>query len=253
MVDFQNHRHFSPRCLSKGIIPTSVRLKTNIKTPKGKYIIKKAELSLLNEKIRSINNSITMFRTIRDTCKNQLESMVDKETMEECNKYIENRREQRHLKTLERHLSKFHRLCHGYTDGHSNSQHGENGHTNTYICTTTTTATTSTNQGDLRDNNTSNNNTNGNWVRNFSKTPLTDAQQCLLAHGPNFVLVPREPPTCEYIAATEKVCQQLTQGKAEELRGEIKSLLKKDHKIKPNIPRDEHQALREIEIIPGWC
>ena len=63
----------------------------------------------------------------------------------------------------------------------------------------------------------------------------------------NFVIVPREPPTCEYRVATEKVCQQLTQGKVEELRGEIKSLLKKDHKIKPNIPRDEHQTLREIK------
>ena len=88
---------------------------------------------------------------------------------------------------------------------------------------------------------------NNNWVRNFSKTPLTDGQQCLLSHGPNFVIVPREPPTCKYIVATEKVCQQLTQGKVEEQRGEVKSLLRKDHKTKPNIPRDEHQVLREIK------
>ena len=93
MVDFQNCRCFCLRCLSKGIIPTSVRLKTNIKTPKGKYIIKKAELSLLNERIRSINNSIAMFRTIRDTCINQLESMLDKKPREECCMYKENRRE----------------------------------------------------------------------------------------------------------------------------------------------------------------
>ena len=93
MVDFQNHRCFSLRCLSKGIIPTSVRLKSNIKTPKGKYIIKKAERSLLSERIRSINNSIAMFKTLRDTCRNQLESMVDKEIIEECSIYIENRRE----------------------------------------------------------------------------------------------------------------------------------------------------------------
>ena len=43
-----------------------------------------------------------------------------------------------------------------------------------------------------------------NWVRNISKTPLTEAQECLLAHGPNFVVVPREPPICEYIVAIEK-------------------------------------------------
>ena len=73
-------------------------------------------------------------------------------------------------------------------------------------------------------------NNNNNWVRNYSKTPLTDAEQQLLSHGPNFVIVPRDLPTREYIVATEKVCNQLTQGKAEELRGEVKSLLRKDHK-----------------------
>ena len=85
------------------------------------------------------------------------------------------------------------------------------------------------------------------WVRNFSKTPLTEAERSLLNHGPNFVIVPRETPSCEYIAATEKACLQLTQGKAEELRGEVKSLLKKNHKVKPNISREEHQALREMK------
>ena len=55
MADFQNHRHFSVRCLSKDVIPTSVRLKSNIRTPKAKYIIRMGERALLNERIRSIN------------------------------------------------------------------------------------------------------------------------------------------------------------------------------------------------------
>ena len=37
------------------------------------------------------------------------------------------------------------------------------------------------------------------------------------------------------------------QGKAEELRGEIKSLLKKKHNIKPNIPKEEYQALKQMK------
>ena len=45
----------------------------------------------------------------------------------------------------------------------------------------------------------------------------------------------------------EKACLQLTQGKVEELRGEVKSLLRKNHKVKPNISREEHQALREMK------
>ena len=69
----------------------------------------------------------------------------------------------------------------------------------------------------------------------------------LLSHGPNFVVAPRDPPNLEYIVATEKVCNQLTQGKAEELRGEVKALLRKDHKAKPNIPKDEYKALKEMK------
>ena len=56
MADFSNHRRFSLRCLSKGLIPTSIKLRTNIRTPKGQYIIHKAEKSLLNERIRSIKS-----------------------------------------------------------------------------------------------------------------------------------------------------------------------------------------------------
>ena len=62
MADFENHQRFSLRCHSKDIIPVSVRLKSNIKAPKGKYIVRKAERALLNERVRSINNSITMFK-----------------------------------------------------------------------------------------------------------------------------------------------------------------------------------------------
>ena len=40
MVDFQNHRRFTLRCLSKDLIPVSIKLKTTVKTPKGIYIVR---------------------------------------------------------------------------------------------------------------------------------------------------------------------------------------------------------------------
>ena len=49
MADFSNHRRFTLRCLSKNLIPVSVRLKSNFKTPKSKQIIREAERALLNE------------------------------------------------------------------------------------------------------------------------------------------------------------------------------------------------------------
>ena len=71
-------------------------------------------------------------------------------------------------------------------------------------------------------------NTNNNiWVRNILSTPLTKAQDKILLRGPNFAIVPKSPPVGKYIASTENACLQLRQGEAEDLRGEIKTILKK--------------------------
>ena len=52
MADFQNHRCFTLRCLSEEVVPVSIKLKSQVKTLKGLQIIRKAEISLLNERVR---------------------------------------------------------------------------------------------------------------------------------------------------------------------------------------------------------
>ena len=66
-------------------------------------------------------------------------------------------------------------------------------------------------------------------------------------HGPNFAVVPREPPILEYITVIERTCIQLQQGKVEELRGEIKAILKKISTSRPNITKEEHLALSKLK------
>ena len=56
---------------------------------------------------------------------NQLKDNLDKETMEECERFIKDKRETRHLNTLDCQVSKFERLCHKKTGGHIKNQHGE--------------------------------------------------------------------------------------------------------------------------------
>ena len=60
MADFTNHRRFTLRCLAEDLVPVSICLKQSLKTPKGLQIIRKAERSLLNERVRSINNTLNM-------------------------------------------------------------------------------------------------------------------------------------------------------------------------------------------------
>ena len=58
IANFKNHRRFTLRCLSQRITPNSLKLRSNIKTTRGKRILEKAERQLANERIRNINNMI---------------------------------------------------------------------------------------------------------------------------------------------------------------------------------------------------
>ena len=122
MADFSNHRRFSLRCLSKGLIPTSIKLKSNIRTPEGQHIIYKAEKSLLNERIMNINNTIAMLKLQVDTCANLLETNLDSKSMEECSRFIKSKREKRLFQTMQCQKGKFDRLqrkLHQNKGGHS--------------------------------------------------------------------------------------------------------------------------------------
>ena len=220
MADFSNHQRFSMRCLSLDLIPVSIRLRSTIKTPKGRQIIKKAERAFLNERIRSINNTLNMLEKRRDTCIFQLEEKLDRESMEECREFIKIKREARHLNTLDRQRNKLERLCQknrNAESGCSNIQHGD--HSNK--------VNKNTGQGNDTATPVQEETSDIKWVRNISSTPLTEAQMKLLSHRPNYAVVPKNPPTMEYITTIEKACTSLPPGKAEELRGEVKANIKK--------------------------
>ena len=175
------------RCLSKGLIPVSIRLKITVKTPKGNYIVRKAERILINERVRSINNTITMLRWQIDTCINSLGRCIRMEVMEECHRFMSLRRERRHQSTLRRQKN---------TGGCSNYQHGSidqeedtretplNNDNLTDEATNLETAQATTNTTTSRATT-----TNNKWVHNLFKTPLLKDQEKVLARGPNYAVV----------------------------------------------------------------
>ena len=81
----------------------------------------------------------------------------------------------------------------------------------------------------------------------LSRRLLTKAQEKILSHGPNYANVTKEPPIGEYTAQVEKVCQSLKQGEAEELRGEVKLIMKKIKPPKSNISKEEARAIKELK------
>ena len=85
------------------------------------------------------------------------------------------------------------------------------------------------------------------WVVNPSSQPLSQAEKSLLTHAAKL---------CSNIQAStshwmpnrhrKRVCQKLERGEAEELRGEVKAILKRAHPPKPNISREEQKAMEEL-------
>ena len=80
----------------------------------------------------------------------------------------------------------------------------------------------------------------------MSSIPLTEAQERLLAHGPNFTISPKCLPIGEFITAIEQTCLRLAQGEAEELQAEVEAVIKKIQPPRPNINREEQKALKEL-------
>ena len=119
---------------------------------------------------------------------------------------------------MDRQKQKFNQLCHrnssdkgGRSNTHGNHAFKTTDETCISPITTSTSTTTNTNK----------------WVSNISSKPLSETQEKLLAHRPNYAVVPRSPPVTEYVAVIEQACSKLQQGEAEELRGEDKSIIKK--------------------------
>ena len=47
---------------------------------------------------------------------------------------------------------------------------------------------------------------------------LYQPHEVLMAHGPNYTIIPRNLPKEEYTAAIEQACHKLKEGEADELR-----------------------------------
>ena len=84
------------------------------------------------------------------------------------------------------------------------------------------------------------------WVVNLSSQPLSQTERSLLSHGPNFAVTSRSPPIIECVTTIEEVCQKLERGEAEELRGEVKAILKKSPPPIPNITQEEQKAMEVL-------
>ena len=246
------------------MVPVSIRLKSQIKTPKGLQIIKKAEIALINERVKSINNTLNMLGLEFHTCMRRLKDKIKAEDFQECISFIEKSKEARHLKTMTRQKEKLNILINKKQDGkksvkrggHSNNRHsGSIMHSGRYMysgsntigCPNQVLGLNIDNESQESQESKEQERDRKKWVINISSKPLSQDQEKLLAHGPNFAVVPKDPPIAQYVVAVENVCSKLEEGKAEEFRVQVKSAIRKIKHPRPNLTRGERKAIAELK------
>ena len=169
--DYSNHCRFTLRCLSKDLIPVSVRLKSTINTRRAKQIIHKAERQFLQDRIKT-TNGILWDNSVRiDRCRLRLAYLVTSTTMEKYTNFINKVRECRFSKVKDKQLHKFHRLIGKEKDRDLTAQPPAN--------STQPPAQSNCNK----------------WVINLSSIPLSQAKESFLAKGPNYTVAQKNPST----------------------------------------------------------
>ena len=100
------------RCLDSSTNLVGCRLKNPIRTCKSYDIIRKGERQFLNEMVRNINKNVDMFGMRRDTCRNKLADILDKDLFNECLEFMFRIKQARHQKILTWQFNMFDRLQH---------------------------------------------------------------------------------------------------------------------------------------------
>ena len=148
-----------------------------------------------------------------------LKQQIELDCWEECKVEIQQVRERRHKLVLNRQISKFNKLL---EEKYQETPYYHSGCTNAKVLT---------NEKGLD----THRKVNKKWVINLSSVSLTEGQQSLLEHGPNFAITPTRPPYGEYIKAIETACQSLDPNYAEELRSDVYRVLRHPHQLRTNL------------------
>ena len=109
-IDYKNHRIFTLRCLHRGLVPVSLKLKSTLNTTRAKKIIRKAEKELIQARIKSINNILTNVAIQLEQCRSQLVSIISTERLRECQGFIDKVGETRFNKVKNRQIKNFQNL-----------------------------------------------------------------------------------------------------------------------------------------------
>ena len=105
--EYKNHRIFTLRCLHNDLIPTSIKLKSTLKSTRANKILRKAEKELLQTWVKSINYILDKTSQQLEECRSQLAPIISAQRLRECQDFVDKVGEIRFNKVKQRQLNKF--------------------------------------------------------------------------------------------------------------------------------------------------
>ena len=225
-------RIFNLRCLANKVTPKTLQIKW-----KGnkfeQAIIKKAEHSLIHNRIKCTNIKINHLQTEIANTKTSLQQKLDEPTFTDLLNIVFNNKEKTFLRYKNTQIKK---LKHLISRSSTTSSKMASQTTNT-----SNTAVTSSTTSSIQDK----------WVINLSKKELTPEEKSLLQKGPKFAVTPATIPIEEYISTTTVTALQAGQLNGVDCSGlydDINRILNTftNKPIHTNITKTEHLALENL-------
>ena len=166
-------------------------LKDQVNNKFEQTIIKKAECSLIHNRIKSTNIKINHLQTEIVNTKISLQEKLDEPTFTDLQNIIFNNKEKTFLQYTNTQIKK---LKHLISRSSTTTSKIASNRTNTF-----NTAVTSSTSSSIQDK----------WVINLSKKELTPEEKSLLQKGPKFAVTPTTIPIKEYVSTTTVAALQV--------------------------------------------
>ena len=108
--EYKNHRIFTLRCIHNDLVPSSIKLKSTLKTTRANQILRKAEKDLLQARVKSINFILDQTSKQLEECRSKLVTIVSTQKLRECQDFVDKVSETRFNKVKLRQLNKLNLL-----------------------------------------------------------------------------------------------------------------------------------------------
>ena len=107
---YRNHRIFTLRCIHNDLVPSSIKLKSTLKSTRANKILRKTEKDLLQARVKSINYILDQTSKQLEECRSKLATIVSTHKLRECQDFIDKVGEIRFNKVKLRQLNKLNLL-----------------------------------------------------------------------------------------------------------------------------------------------